>query len=303
MNRMLRLAGLPIALASAACGWNPSRPFEREAPPVREAIEALDAGDAAAAAARLEDYLSTGACSEGSIGAPDTLKRLPDGTFDLGLALFRLAEQYGRRFGDEEIKEGADENVHAARHSQIECARRVLESLEAETLDPYLRARARYLEGNLSFLDGEYEDAVHAYDRALVLSPGLPDGGDAVGRDAAWNRAIAQRRIEDKKNDAGPDASHSPDASPGDSGRSDSSSGAGDAASGGDGGGGDRSPDAGPPPSPPPEPEAGAPDAAPPPRPSRSQDDRILDDFENAPTLQQEEAKRHKGSARGMVDK
>ena len=66
-----------------------------------------------------------------------------------------------------------------------------------------VRARAHYLSGNLAFLDGDYEDAVTAYDRALVLTPGEADSGDPVGRDAAWNRAIALRRIDDKK-DAGP---------------------------------------------------------------------------------------------------
>jgi tetratricopeptide (TPR) repeat protein len=271
---------------------------------VREAITDLDAGDASSATSRLEEYLSTGACSEGSIGTPDTLKRRPDGTFDLGLALFGVAEKYGHRFGDEDVKEGADENAHAQRHAQIECARRVLEVLEGDAVDAVLRARARYLEGNLEFLDGEYEDAVHAYDRALILAPGFVDAGDAVGRDAAWNRAIALRRIDDKK-DAGQDAS-SGDASSGDAGASDSGHGDGASDVGHDAGppppedGGDH--DAGPPP---PEPDASAtPDAAPPPPPpSRSEDERMLDQLENAPTLQQEEAKHHKKQARGMVDK
>jgi hypothetical protein len=70
---------------------------------------------------------------------------------------------------------------------------------------PGLRARGRYLDGNLAFLDGAYESAVKAYDRVLVLSPGEADAADSVGRDAAWNRAIALRRIDDRK-DAGADA-------------------------------------------------------------------------------------------------
>jgi hypothetical protein len=293
-----------FAGACVACGWNPSRPFDRDVPAVREAITDLDAGDASSATSRLEEYLSTGGCSEGSIGTPETLKRRPDGTFDLGLALFGVAENYGHRFGDEDVKEGADENAHAQRHAQIECARRLLEVLEGDAVDPALRARARYLEGNLEFLDGEYEDAVQAYDRALVLAPGWVDAGDAVGRDAAWNRAIALRRIDDKK-DAGQDAS-SGDASS-DAGASDSGHGDGASDVGRDAGppppedGGDH--DAGPPP---PEPDASAtpPDAVPPPPPpSRSEDERMLDQLENAPTLQQEEAKHHKKQARGMVDK
>lgn len=296
MRYAWKIACVTLAGASAACGWNPSRPFDRDVPAVKEAIADFDAGDAASATSRLEEYLSTGACSEGSIGTPESLKRRPDGTFDLGLSLFHVGERYGRRFGEEDVKEGADENAHSQRHSQIECARRLLEVLEGDAVDPTLRARARYLEGNLEFLDGEYEDAVHAYDRALVLAPGFVDAGDPVGRDAAWNRAIALRRIEDKK-DAGQDASPgdaASDASAPDSGRGD--------------GGGDKGHDAGPPP---PE-EAGEPDAGPPPpepdageprAPNLNEDERMLDQLESAPTLQQEEAKRHKRQARGMVDK
>ena len=302
MKRARDIVSVAGALACAACGWNPSRPFDRDVPAVKAAMADLDAGDAAAATARLQDYLSTGGCKEGSIGTPDTLKRSPDGTFDLGLSLFRIGEQYGKRFGEEDSK-GSDENVHAERHAQVECARRLLEVLEGDVFDPSLRARARYLEGNLEFLDGEYEDAVRAYDRALVLAPGLADAGDSLGRDAAWNRAIALRRIEDKK-DAGQDASSPPDARPPDAGHGDGSSDVGrDAASPGPDGGGDHDKEAGPPP---PEPDAGAPppDAAPPPPPpSRSEDERMLDQLENAPTLQQEEAKHHKRQARGMVDK
>jgi hypothetical protein len=290
-----KIACATLASASAACGWNPSRPFERDVPAVKEAIADLDAGDAASATSRLEEYLSTGACSEGSIGTPDTLKRRPDGTFDLGLSLFWVGERYGRRFGEEDIKEGADENLHAKRHQQIECARRLLELLEGDAVDPTLRARARYLEGNLEFLDGEYKDAVQAYDRALVLAPGLVDAGDPVGRDAAWNRAIALNRIEDEK-DAGQDASSgdaASDAGAPDSGRGDGGGGR-DAANPPPEDGGE--PDAGPPP---PEPDAGEPQ----PTPSLNEDERMLDQLEKAPTLQQEEAKRHKRQARGMVDK
>ena len=195
-----------------ACGWDPSRPFDREAPAVTQAVAALDGGDAGSAAAKLEDYLSTGACKDGNIGTPDLLKRRGDGTFDLGLSLFQIGEKFGRRFGEEELDAGVDEAGRAQRHAQIECARRVVEAIADDPAIPLeLRARARYLAGNLAFLDADYEGAVRAYDRALVLAPGDVDGSDGLGRDAAWNRAIALRRIEDKK-DAGQDAS--PDGSP-----------------------------------------------------------------------------------------
>ena len=89
MKRALLAASLACAAAISACGWDVSRPFDRDAPAVKQAIAELDAGDAASATGLLEDYLSTGACKDGNIGTPDQLKRRSDGTFDLGLALFR----------------------------------------------------------------------------------------------------------------------------------------------------------------------------------------------------------------------
>ncbi len=312
------------ALWIAACGWDPSRPFEREAPPVKQAIGALDAGDATAASALLEEYLSTGACSEGKIGAPDSLKTRPNGTFDLGLALFRIGEAYGRRFGEEEIDAGVSPEQHTQRMAQIDCAIRIVQAIAADESQPIdLRARARYLEGNLHFLGGEYEQAVTAYDKALTLAPGMEDGGDAVGRDAAFNRAIALRRIEDKKNDGGKDGGG------GDGGGGGSDGGEGDAGNdsgndGGDGGGGgsdggkdsgggggddagpDGGPDAGNDASQPPQSQNDQ-DAAPPP-PTQTQDDRSLDKLEGAPTFQQEVAKKAAQQQRrhargGMIDK
>jgi tetratricopeptide (TPR) repeat protein len=277
---------------------------------VKQAIADLDGGDAGSAAGTLEDYLSTGPCKDGNIGAPDILKRRADGTFDLGLSLFRLGEQFGRRFGEEEIDAGVDEATRSLRHAQIECARRLVEAIADDPTVPLeLRARARYLEGNLAFLDADYEGAVRAYDRALVLSPGQNDAGDSVGRDAAWNRAIALRRIEDRKDagqDASPDAQDSgqdarPDA-PQDGGQDAANDAKGDSGSppeAGSDGGSDGSP-------PPQSPDGGTePDSASPPPPaSTSEDERMLDQLENAPTLQQEEAKRAgKKRVRGMADK
>ena len=306
--------GCVFALATlSGCAWDPSRPFDRDAPLVKEAIGDLDAGDAGSAASRLEDYLSTGACKDGIIGTPELLKRRADGTFDLGLALFRIGEQYGHRFGEEEATEGVTEASRARRHAQIECARRVVQAIaEDDTVPGDMRARAHYLSGNLAFLDGAYEDAVTAYDRALVLTPGEPDSGDPLGRDAAFNRAIALRRIDDKK-DAGSDASPPQDGSSdasrepdgGRDGGQDASRDSGGADGASPSGGEDAGRDAESPPEPPPdagqEPprEAGA---APP--PSLDEDQRMLDQLENAPTLQQEEAKRFgKKRVRGMADK
>lgn len=319
------LAGAGAA-AACACACDPSRPFEREAPPVREAIGHLDGGDAQTAVATLEEYLGTGVCESGSIGTPPRVRERPNGTFDLGLGMFKIAEAFGRRFGDEEADHEPDPTLKGLRAGQVECALRVVRAVGDDGKQPSdLRARARYLEGNLLFLNGSYEEAVHAYDQALELVPGMHDGGaigasdagrsaevDPLGRHAAFNRAIALRRIEDKK-DAGKDA-EPPDASPdggkgdsgaqGDSGKNDKDQDSGgndnrgdDA--GQDSGGGD---DGGSPPPPPkPEPDSGAP-----PPPSRqSQDERMLDQLENAPTVQQETAKKQaqRRRVRGMADK
>src|SRR5512143_1247108 len=135
----LRLAfavGCALAplVSVAACGWDPSRPFERDAPAVKQALSALDAGDATVAAQLLEDYLSTGPCAEGKIGAPDSLHTRPSGSFDLGLSLFRIGEAYGRRFGDEEIDAGDSAESHAQLMAQIDCALRIWKAIaEHET--------------------------------------------------------------------------------------------------------------------------------------------------------------------------
>jgi hypothetical protein len=312
MKRVLVLGAALACAVLAACGWDPSRPFDRDAPAVKQAVADLDGGDASSAATKLEDYLSTGPCKDGNIGAPDLLERRSDGTFDLGLSLFRLGEQFGRRFGEEEIDAGADEGTRAQRHAQIECARRVLDAIADQPGVPLdVRARARYLEGNLAFLDADYEAAVRAYDRALVLAPGEPDAGDPVGRDAAWNRAIALRRIEDKK-DAGPDGA--PDAQPDgppdggqDAGRDGGHDASNDSGGGDSGGAPDAAADGGNDGSPPPQPpDSGSePDSgSTPPPASTSEDERMLDQLESAPTLQQEEAKRAgKKRVRGMADK
>jgi tetratricopeptide (TPR) repeat protein len=319
-----------------ACGWDPSRPFERESPEVREAVSYLDAGDAQAAGSLLEEYLSTGQCKEGNIGTPPRLRTRSNGSFDLGLALFKLAEKYGRRFGDEEIDAGIPEDpaLKTQRSEQVDCALKVMRAIATDLAQPVdLRARARYLEGNLLFLNAAYEEAVRAYDAALELAPGMHDSGpitvgdagrvynpDLLGRDAAWNRAIALRRIEDKK-DAGNDGGND---GGGDSGSGDGGDKNDDKKDGGDknddkkpdagkdGGGGkdaggkdaapdddkDKDKDK-------PKPD-GKPDAAPPPPPSRqNQDERMLDQLENAPTVQQETAKKmgQRRRVRGMNDK
>ncbi len=311
MPRKATLARIGVVsfaiLASISCGWKPSRPFERDAPAVKKAIAALDAGNARAAAEALQEYLSTGPCKDGNIGTPQRLRQLPNGTFDLGLSHFKLAEKYGGRFGDEEGDAG-DETLRAKRGAEVDCALHVLALIATdEGHDIALRAHARYVEGNLNFLDSHYEEAVKAYDAALTLLPAEIDGGDSVAQDIAWNRAIALRRIEDKKNnDAGSDAGEppsdggKPDDSQNDGGKKAPSDG-GDNKPNPDGGNDEDTPDAAPPP---PEPNDASTEAPPPP-PRANQDERMLDQLESAPTLQQEAAKKQaqKRRVRGMADK
>lgn len=322
---MLVVGGL-----ASACGWTPSRPFEREAPEVRQAISHLDGGDAQAAEKLLTDYLSTGACSEGSIGTPPRVRERSNGSFDLGLALFRIAEAYGQRFGEEEVDAGhlPDAIEKGPRAESVECALKIVRAVGSDPEQPVdLRARARYLEGNLLFLNANYEEAVTAYDRALELAPGMGDAGplgasdaatyapDPVGRDAAFNRAIALRRIEDKK-DAGKDAQSdaSNDGGKGDGGGKQGNDGGKDGGGdqGNDGGkdagadaGNDQNPnDPNDQKNPPPKPDEQK-DAGPPPPSRQNQDERMLDQLENAPTVQQEAAKKQARArkVRGMADK
>jgi hypothetical protein len=329
--RLFRRCCGAITLSSAlvvACGWNPSRPFEREAPEVREAISHLDGGDAQSAGSVLEEYLATGQCKEGSIGTPPRVRERANGGFDLGLALFQLAERYGKRFGDEEIDSGvADDALKAQRAEQVDCALKLVRAIATDTSQPVdLRARARYLEGNLLFLNAGYEEAVRAYDATLELAPGMHDSGpisvgdagrvytpDLLGRDAAWNRAIALRRIEDKKdagNDAASDASKDGSGEGGGDNDDNKDSGdnskpdAGQDAGGQDSGAKDSGSNDDQKPKPkPPEPKPD-PSAAPPPS-RQNQDERMLDQLENAPTVQQEAARKQgqRRKVRGMSDK
>ncbi|WP_437731608.1 tetratricopeptide repeat protein [Sorangium sp. So ce1335] len=331
------LTGAAFSAASGCSGWDPTSPFERNAPAVDQAIRELDAGNLESAAQALESYLGTGPCSDAGIGLPDSVRQKPNGSFDLGLTLFHMAERYGHRFGDEELADGGPEQEQndALRGIEIDCALTLVKAIAADPSVPAdLRARARYLAGNLEFLRRKYEDAVKYYDQALAIIPGVLEeaGGDGVGRDAAWNRAIALRRIEEQKDagppdaepDAPPDAEPDapPDAEPDagddggepdagdDGGEPDAGDDGGEPDAGDDGGGDqDESPDAGPQDQ---QPDAGQPDQPEPPPeqpqeppPSGRQDDRVLDQLEEAPTYQEQEAKSRAGMrrGRGMEDK
>jgi hypothetical protein len=142
--------------------------------------------------------------------------------------------------------------------------------------------------------------------RSVVMPPGTAQ---------SWNRAVALRRIEAKK-----DAGTPPNDAGGDGGGGDKN----DPNKDKDGGNDnkdkdqnkdkdkdkkDKDKDAGgdnqqpPPKKDPNEPDSGA---SPPPPSRQNQDDRILDQLENAPTVQQEAAKKHAiktAKGLGMADK
>lgn len=351
-----RLAGLAFtavcagalgsALSAGCSGWDPSKPFERNSPEVDEALNYIDSGAFESAEETLARYLGTGMCADGGIALPDSARDKFNGTFDLGLVLFHLAEKYGRPFGEEETGEPGVEDPNAAkRNVEIDCALIIVKAIAADPKVPVeLRARARYLAGNLEFLRKRYEEAVKEYDEALTLVPGIPDdaSGDGIGRDAAWNRAIALRRIQDQK-DAGQDADAEPDAgddadsdapdSPDSDDAPDSNDGDADSGDGGDDadadsgsdpndGGDDGGPDGGdggddagqdggdggPNDKPQDQPQPQDPDPNTPPEPAtptpqRGQDDRILEELEAAPSYQEEEAKkRAAGRRRGRME-
>jgi hypothetical protein len=311
--------GLGAATVVGCSGWDPRSPFEHNSPEVDEGLRLLEAGRTQPAEELLERYLGTGSCSaDAGLGLPPAIRQKPSGTFDLGLTLFSLGEQFGQRFGEEERSDGGtprEQQLAQRRATEVGCALLVVRAIAADpTVPTELRARAYYLAGNLEFLLEKYEDAVKEYDQALGLVPGLhAEAGDGIGRDAAWNRSIALRRQEDQK-DAGPDssdASDEPDSPDGSDGQdaSDGSDG-NDGSSGNDGGdkggndgggkdggdkedagkdGGDKE-------------DGGASPEQPPPQPASSQssspqqDSRMLEQLEQAPSYQGQEAKQRANS-------
>lgn len=196
-------------------GWDPRRPFEKNNAEVDRAIEMIEAGQYENAEEVLRDYLGAGTCESGKIKLPEKLAERADGTYDLGLVLFHLSEKYGERFGDEKKMSelpGTVEELESlkskleSRTLEIKCALIVALAVAKDAkLPAELRARAFYLAGNLQFLGMDYRAAILGYEQSLKLVPGAPEEvrADGIGRDAAWNRAVALRRLEEEKEDAG----------------------------------------------------------------------------------------------------
>ena len=176
---------IPRHLAAGGCsGWDPTSPFERNSPEVEQAVNALDAGEHRAAEEILERYLGTGECSDGGISVPDTVKRKADGSFDLGLTLFGLAESFGEPFGDEE--EPPQGQSPDPTHPAASSARRTL-VIDATPRDAQpLSAGARLLPAATWSSAGPLPGAVKLYERRCAWFPPVARAVvDDVGADAA----------------------------------------------------------------------------------------------------------------------
>jgi hypothetical protein len=213
---------------------------------------------------------------------------------------------------------------------ELDCALRLLAPLaDGESEPAALRARALYLMGQIEMQKGEFEGAADAYTRGLRFAPALPEGsGDSLGRDLAFNRSIALLRAlekkkqeeeqkkkdeqekkegddSDKKDESKPDEqkSDSQDQEKKDDPQKPKDSASDDKQKA------PKEPENGKPEATPPQdgaqqPKPEAPnDQAPEPRqaPQVSQDERILDQLEETPTLQEETAKQRARGARGRV--
>jgi len=208
------LASVAVSMLVLVAGCQGGKPFQRHSPVVDDAIHALaDGGDPGTAAELLETYLSTGKCEKGEMGAPESVRTKPNASFDLGLALFRIAARFGGKFGDDQKAPTPGQAEQSDKlGEEVDCALRVVRVVANESAVPVeLRAHAEYLSGNLEFLRGQYQDAVTAYDAALKLSPGNANDKESVGSRASWNRAIALRRIEEEEKKKKPDSGAPPD--------------------------------------------------------------------------------------------
>ena len=220
-RRLRRLQTTATLMALMSMGCQAADPlFERESPVVNQAIEALSAKDPEAASQLLIDYLETGPCEEGVIGVGDRARKHADASFDLALSFSAMARaglsgaapgasvqapgavgQVPGALGQAPGASGQGGEVSPELNQRIDCGIRMLAPIGQNSEQPAaLRARSHYLVGNLELLRNEFAGAVAAYDEALLLAPGLPEGqGDALGVQAAFNRALALRLEKEKE--------------------------------------------------------------------------------------------------------
>lgn len=330
-RRLARTASVALVAFGALGCDDYDRLFLRKSPVVEEAITALTEKNSERAIELLTTYLETGACESGVLGAGDRAKKYGDASFDLGLALHGHAKTSSSSPPPAASATLATPAPGVGDDGSIDCALRVLAPLaDDEKHDVALRARVLYLMGNLELSRKKFRDAVSAFDRGLALAPGskTEDGLDPIGNDLAHNRAYALRNAleeerkkeeekkrdesskddekkgsEDEKkqdpsekSDPGDEKSPNPEKNEGEEKPSEpEQKHAGD---------GEKSPS--------PDPNSQGDDEgknAPPEsteRPSAGEDERVLEMLEQAPTLQQEDAKKRQRARRArptMEDK
>ena len=297
-SRCIVMTAAPLACV-VACAWDPSRPFDREAPPVKDAIAQLDAGDATAAARRSRSTCRPARARRGASACPTRCGGCRTGRSISGSRSFKVGESFGARFGDEEVDAGLSDDVRQKRAAQIACALEIAQHVASDDDRAARSARARPIPRREPRFPRQptTKRPCARTTRPWRSRPACSTRGDPVGRDAAWNRAIALRRIEDQK-DAGNDAAPPPGDSRNDPRRAARATRRGPTRRRRRrGGGGDsgsrrlgarkrrrRRRSAAPAPD--------APTRAPLRRRRRRQDERVLDQLENAPTVQEEDAKR-----------
>lgn len=199
-----------LVLLTACTGWEPTRPFERRSAAVDRAIEKVGRGDYESAEEVLTEFLDTGPCEKGKLNVTDRVRKKPDGSFDLALVLFSLGEQFGDPFGQEPKPTSVEsetpeallerQKVLESRSLEIKCGLLIAIAVAKDPrVELSLRARAYFLAGNMEFLRLDYKAAIAAYQEALRLIPGSDEReqADDIGRDAAFNRAVALRRLEE----------------------------------------------------------------------------------------------------------
>lgn len=204
-----RARSIAVLLCGTLCGCDVAHSladpvFERESPVVNKAILALEQQRPEEAEKLLLDYLQTGPCEAGVLGLGERARELPDGSFDLALALSALANRAAKPeppspgLAPPTTPEAPPDDERLAR---IGCGLRLLAPLGLNReLSAELRARSYYLSGNLEMLRTDYESAIASFDAGLALAPGLEKGkGDPIGRQIAKNRALAQRLLKEQK--------------------------------------------------------------------------------------------------------
>ncbi len=217
--RRMRTTAALLALSCLGCAEFDAL-FERESPVVNESIELLKANTPDKASELLIEYLETGPCEEGVIGAGDRARKMRDASFDLALAFSDLAGS-----GSEGAPAAAPPAPGApgapgaapgdgegpAPSPTIDCALRILGVISGDpNTSAALRARAHYVAGNLEMRRQNYQDAVVSYDAGLLYAPGVSEEqlkkgplegttADPIGISIAYNRALALRLQEEKE--------------------------------------------------------------------------------------------------------